>query len=435
MNRLYYLDQTKKAIDNFGLNYHQVDMLLIYSIVEVKIAAAKANYSSKRISKDIRDAIIRASEDILKGTFDDQFITCAIQGGAGTSINMNVNEVIASRASEIVGYKVHPNDEINCGQSTNDVNPTAFRIVCYRLIDLLIKELMILVSTLKLKAQATMDITKVARTHMQDAVPITLGDEFLAYSSIIQKHLVLIGETKKILNKVNIGGTAVGNGINTTKVYRKKIVKLLSKQVGIDLVCAENLMAATSSGTDFVHIQDLITNLFVDLSKIATDLRFLSSGPKAGISEIHLEPRQSGSSIMPGKVNPVIPELVNQVYYFIVGKDVTVKYAAEQASLELCLMFPVIADSIISSLKLAISAIPKFSECIRTIKADKVVCGNNFEKSYVYSTLFINKLGYDRTSELVKEANENGKSLKETMVHRKILTSSEFDKIISQAKS
>ncbi len=430
--KIYYGDQTAKSIDNFPFPHHKTYIDLIYAIVEIKQAAAYAHREIGEMEASIADAIIQSCQEILLGGYVDQFVTVGLQGGAGTSINMNVNEVVAARASEILGKPIHPNDDVNRSQSTNDVNPSALKIVCLRLSAKLLESTDKLIHSLEKKGKEFRRIAKLARTHMQDAVPITLGEEFLSYATIIKRDKQRIEEFQKYLYDLNLGGTAVGNSINASNAYIKSVYFHLQKITGLPVVKATNFMSQTSSQSDFYHLSSLLCALSIDLSKIATDIRFMSSGPRGGIGELRLEPLQKGSSIMPGKVNPVIPESINQVYYFISGKHLTIEHAVEGAHLELGIMFPIIADSIITSLKFLESAVKVFNEkCISILVANEEVCKRYLENSTAYATLFVPKLGYDVVSKIVKEAVKTGKTLREIVIERKFLTQAEFDSIIS----
>lgn len=434
--RQYYGPQTKQALKNFPFPNHKVHLELIYAIVEIKKAAARANTKAGILDKQKAGAIAKACSEILKGKFDDQFVTISLQGGAGTSINMNVNEVIASRASEILHNKgqktvVHPNDHVNMSQSTNDVNPSALKITCLRLTDELETSLDYLISTFEQKTKEFKQVYKLGRTHLQDAVPTTLGEEFAAYASIIKRDKKRIQEAEKFLYGLGLGGTAIGNRINAPAEYIENVYKELKRITRLPLRQADNLMSQTGFQSDFCHLSSVVTILCLDLSKIATDLRILASGPKGGLAEITLGELQPGSSIMPGKVNPVIPESINQVYYFVLGKNQTIHQGARDSSLELALMFPIVADSIITSLKVVESAVRNFAErCISKVIANEKRCKELLERSTAYATLLTPRLGYDTVSTIVKEAVEENKTIREITLGRKLLTKKGFDEIV-----
>lgn len=429
-NKIYYGEQTSAAIRNFPFPTHKVHLELIYSITEIKKAAALAHKKAQELDTSISEAIAQAADEILSGNFDDQFMTVAIQGGAGTSINMNVNEVIANRAKEICGISVHPNDHVNKSQSTNDVNPSALKIACIRLTNDLIKNLDLLINTFEEKALQYKHIPKIGRTHIQDAVPTTFGSVFQSYADILKRNKNRLEDTIPYLYELNLGGTAIGNSINASDNYIKNVYIELKGITNLSLHKAQNLMSQTSSSSDFCHLSAAINILFTDISKIATDIRFLSSGPLGGIGEINLKPLQKGSSIMPGKINPIIPESMNQIAYDIIGKNITIHQAAQHSFLELSLMFPVLADSIISMLKLASSGIFVFAvNCIQFIEPDSERAKELLENSTVYATLFVPKLGYDTVTEIVKEAVSTKKTLREVIIRKKLLDQTNFEKL------
>lgn len=432
-NKVYYGSQTEQAIENFPFPHHKASLELMYAITQIKKAAASAHAKIGEMDKQISSAIVSACDEILDGKYDDQFVTIALQGGAGTSINMNVNEVIAARASEISeGNKIHPNDHVNRSQSTNDVNPSALKIVCLSLSDQLLNTVDSLIATIEKRAEEFKSIKKLARTHIQDAVPITFGDEFNSYANILRRDRQRIADTQRYLYDLNLGGTAVGNSINASPEYINAVYEIIQKQIDKRLKKTVNLMSLTSSQTDFYYLSAALCALSLDLSKISNDIRFMASGPRGGIGEIQLQPLQNGSSIMPGKVNPVIPESMNQVYYFISGKHLTIEHAVEGAHLELGIMFPVIADSIISSMKLLISTVNVFnSKCISTLKIDEDMCRKHLESSTAYATLLAPKLGYDTTAKAVKEAIKRKKSVREVVVESKLLSNEEFDLLVN----
>ena len=378
-------------------------------------------------------------DEILSGIHDSQFVTKSLQGGAGTSINMNVNEVIANRATEILdqkGFEVHPNDHVNLQQSTNDVNPSALRIVSLRLDAVLIAEIKSLIQSLEKLALEHKNSHKLGRTHIQDAVPMTFGEEFCSYKDIILRDMSHIEMALSYMNELSLGGTAIGNGINASLLFKKNIHNVLSKQTKLKLKPGKNAMALTSSGSDFCHLSATLHILSSDLSKIATDLRFLSSGPRGGIGEIHLPEMQSGSSIMPGKVNPVIPESINQIYYFITGKHTSICQASEASHLELAIMFPVIADALISELHVLITGISIFNKkCIMTLQVDKSRAQKLLEQSTAYATLFTKKLGYDAVASIVKESIQKNKTFRDVVLGKKFLSEREFDQIIQSRTS
>ena len=412
-----YGKQTQAAIENFPFSAPPVHKELIYAIVVVKKAAAKANHQSEKI--------IAACDEILSGTHDDQFLLPSIQGGAGTSINMNVNEVIATLAG------VHPNDHVNMSQSTNDVNPSALKIVAIVLAEKLIETVKTCIGAFENKAKEFAHVNKLGRTHLQDAVPVTLGSEFSAYGATLTRDLKRLQARLPYLHELNLGGTAVGNSINASSAYIKAVYEALNDITALSLRPAENLMSQTSSQTDFVSLSQAILSLTLDASKIANDLRLMSSGPVGGLGEITLAELQPGSSIMPGKVNPVLPETVNQLYYTVSGNNLTIEHAAHASFLELANMFPILADRLISSLKLSHEVLSQFSQkCVRSIKANEARCRELLEKSTAYATLLTPILGYDTVSAIVKESVKTGKSIRELIIGKKLMTKVDFEKAI-----
>ncbi|MBP9690442.1 aspartate ammonia-lyase [Candidatus Woesebacteria bacterium] len=407
--KTYYGTQTKQALENFPFKVPSVSLDLIYAITEIKKASALSHGKMGELDTNITSPIVTACDEILSGKHDDQFPVSSLQGGAGTSINMNVNEVIAQRASEISGITIHPNDHVNRSQSTNDVNPTALRIVALRLSQNLIDELHLLSTELSLKEKAYKSVPKLARTHMQDAIPTTVGAEIGAWRATIDRDIRRLSEFLPYLRELHIGGTAIGNCLNASGKYQKEIfvqLNILLKEWG-PFTPAPNFHSFTSTTSDFVHLQNLITLSSGNLSKIAHDIRFLSSGPRGGIGEYRLAPLQPGSSIMPGKVNPVIPEVMNQIYYHISGKNLAVQMANETSDLQLAVMFPTVADALITSFSILTTGVHQFSQrCIKLMKINEKQCHANLEKTTATATALTLKLGYDAVAEMVKKEIE-----------------------------
>lgn len=437
MKSRYWGLQTEKAQQNFPFSLPPVALDLIYSMAEVKKAAAIANKEIGLFHSDITDAISATCDEIIQRTHDHEFVTCSLQGGAGTSINMNVNEVIATRATEILKSKntsivVHPLDHVNLHQSTNDVNPSALRILCIRLGNVLISALDALVYSFEKQAKKYAQVKKLGRTHMQDAVPTTFGEEFQAYATIMKRHSKHVSATLKPLYELNLGGTAIGNKVNSSDEFIESVYKNLQKITHLTVKPASNMMALTSSATDFCILSSALHILTVDLSKIATDIRFLSSGPRGGIGEIHLPELQAGSSIMPGKVNPVIPEVINQMYYVISGKHLSITQATANSHLELAIMFPVIADALICELKIVKEALILFKEkCVDILEIDEKRSNDLLEKSSAYATVFTKKLGYDTVAALVKESIQTGKTFHKLVTEKELLTEDEFQQVLN----
>ncbi len=435
MSKLYGI-QTESALKNFPLAHHQVQKELMYALAEVKLAAVRANAQTGAIDQVRAEAVEAACREILAGSHDDQFVVSDIQGGAGTSINMNVNEVIATRATQMLNENgksetVHPLDHVNRSQSTNDVNPTALKITLIRLGKSIETELDLLADVCHSRGKEFSGIVKLGRTHLQDAVPMTVGQEFDSWSAILMRHRQRLQEAFSYCRDINLGGTAIGTGANATDEYRIRVIKELQQVTGENIRVTDNLIAQTSSQTDFVHVINVITVLLNDLSKIANDIRVLASGPRGGIGEIVLPEKQKGSTIMPGKVNPVIPETVNQVYFFVCGKRTTVEQAAQAAQLQLGVMFPVLADAILSSCKITRTTLQLFrEECIATLTINTDAISRHLEESTAYATLLTPRLGYDVVSDIVKEAISGNRTLREVVIQRNILSETEFNQIV-----
>ncbi len=427
-NKILYGPQTKASLENFPFNYHRVMLEFVYAMVMIKKAAAVANFKAEKLEKKLSDKIVAACDGILKGKYDDQFVVSAHHGGAGTSVNMNVNEVIGTLAG------VHPNDHVNASQSTNDVNPSALKIASIKLTEKLLKSLNYLISVMDEKSKEYQDVRKLGRTHIQDAVPTTLGAEFGSYRDILKRDKKRIEDALTYFYELNLGGTAIGNSINAPKEYIKNVYSELQKVTGINnLVPADNLMSQTSSDTDFCFLSTAVNILCLDISKMAVDFRFMSSGPKGGIGEISFKELQPGSSIMPGKVNPIVAETMNQTYYLVSGKNLSIHQAAEASQLELGVMLPIIADSLITILKIVETALKLFADQgIKNIVVNRERCLEHLEKSTAYSTLLTPRLGYDVVSKVVKKSVATGRTMREIVLEKKLLKKDEFDSIISK---
>lgn len=418
-SKKYYGYQTELAIGNFPFDsYPRVDLDFIYAICDIKEAAAIGHKAVGEIKSEVANAIIKACYQLRAGEFNSQFILPGLQGGAGTSLHMNVNEVIASRATEIIkdnggNITVRPNDDVNLGQSTNDVGPSALKLASIRLVEHFLKTLDLAVDAFGKKANEFKEIPKLGRTHLQDAVPTTLGAIFKSYGDTIRRGRTRLEGVLPYLYELNLGGTAIGNSVNATAKYIKEDYIALRRVTGIsNLKPAKNLMSQTSGQSDFLMLAQTLTSITLDFSKIANDLRLLSSGPSGGIAEIKLKGLQPGSSIMPGKVNPVMPETVNQLYFLVSGNGLAVEHAVHAAQLELGVMVPIMADRIINSLKIADDVIGAFvNECVIHIEADEQRCRELLEKSTAYATALTPILGYEKVSKMVKEAKHKGSNL------------------------
>lgn len=434
---VYYGVQSLRAAENFhitGLNMHPE---IINSLAYIKKACAITNCEVGLLDKKIANAIVQACDEIIAGKFHDDFIVDPIQGGAGTSLNMNANEVIANRAIEILGGEkgdydiVHPNDHVNYGQSTNDVIPTAGKITSLRLLKNLKSELLRLHDTLEKKAEEFDHVIKMGRTQMQDAVPIRLGQEFRAYSVAIMRDIRRMDLAMNEMRTVNMGGTAVGTGINADETYLKRIVPNLSEVANMELVQAFDLIDSTQNLDSFVSVSGAVKACAVTLSKIANDLRLMSSGPRAGFGEINLPARQNGSSIMPGKVNPVIPEVVNQVAFNIIGNDVTITMAAEGGQLELNAFEPIIFYCMFQSIDTLAYAVQTFIDnCVSGITANEERCRSLVENSVGIVTALCPHVGYKKSAEIAKKALATGQPVRNLILQENLMTAEELDSIL-----
>ncbi len=434
----YYGVQSLRAAENFKITGTKVHPEIIKSIIEIKMAAAITNKEAGVIDEKISNAIIKACEEILDGKLLDNFIVDSIQGGAGTSLNMNANEVVANRAIEILGGQkgdytiVHPNDHVNCGQSTNDAYPSAGKIATIRLLNKTNTQLDILYNTLLEKACDFVDIIKMGRTEMQDAVPISFGQVFNAYASAILRDKKRFELATLEMSKLNMGGTAVGTGINADDQYIQNIVPNLAKVTGLNLTQAEDLVDATQNLDSFVYVSGIIKSCAATLSKISNDLRLMSSGPRAGFSEIYLAPKQNGSSIMPGKVNPVIPEVMNQISFNVIGNDTTITYAAEAGQLELNAFEPIIFRCLFESLDTLRSGIKIFiNDCIRDIAVNSNQCKTNLDRSVGTVTALCPYIGYTKAASLAKKALKDNKNIRDLVIAENIMSEEETDKILN----
>lgn len=434
---VYYGVQSLRAAENFhitGLNMHPE---LINSMAYIKKAAAITNCEIGILDKSKARAIVLACDEILQGKFHRDFIVDPIQGGAGTSLNMNANEVIANRAIELLGGKkgdyhmVHPNDDVNCGQSTNDVIPTAGKMTSLRLLNNLKKELLRLHKALEDKAEEFDHIIKMGRTQMQDAVPIRLGQEFNAYAAAILRDINRMDKSMDEMRSLNMGGTAVGTGINADEAYLKRIVPNLSNVSDMEFIQAFDLIDATQNLDPFVSVSGSIKACAVTLSKIANDLRLMSSGPRAGFGEINLPAKQNGSSIMPGKINPVIPEVVNQVAFYVIGNDVTITMAAEGGQLELNAFEPIIFYCIFQSIDTLAYAVQTFVDnCVTGITANETRCRYLVENSIGIITAICPHVGYQKAADIAKKALKTGESVRSLILQEGLLSEQELREIL-----
>ena len=417
----YYGVQTLRALENFNLSQSKLNHFPIFikALAMVKSACAHANFKLNKLEENKNNAIQFACQQLLNDLHHDQFPIDMIQGGAGTSTNMNINEVIANIGLEYLEHAkgeyqyLHPNNDVNMSQSTNDVYPTAIKVGLIAAIAQLNTPFEQLIQSFKFKSDEFSDILKMGRTQLQDAVPMTLGQEFGAFANTLQNDLNKLNQIMPdALSVVNLGGTAIGTGINTEAQYREYAIASLSEITQRNISSAPDLIEATSDMGDFVLLSSLLKRSDTKLSKIANDLRLLSSGPRTGLNEIHLEARQPGSSIMPGKVNPVIPEAMNLVCYQVIANDLTITLAAEAGQLQLNAMEPLIAFKLFESIELLGKAMQMFQlKCIENIRANTAHCKQLVENSIGIITALNPYLGYETTTRIAKLANESGQSV------------------------
>ena len=434
---VYYGVQSLRAAENFHITGLSMHPEIINSLAYIKKAAAITNCEVGIIDKKIANAIVKACDEILEGKFHKDFIVDPIQGGAGTSLNMNANEVIANRAIELLGGQkgdysiVNPNDHVNCSQSTNDVIPTAGKMTSLRLLKNLKKELRRLYEALSKKADEFDHVIKMGRTQMQDAVPIRLGQEFKAYSVAVMRDINRMDKAMDEMRTLNMGGTAVGTGINADEAYLKRIVPNLVEISGLDFVQAFDLIDATQNLDPFVAVSGAIKACAVTLSKIANDFRLMSSGPRAGFGEINLPAKQNGSSIMPGKVNPVIPEVVNQVAFNVIGNDVTITMAAEAGQLELNAFEPIVFYCMFQSIDTMAYAVQTFVDnCVSGITANETRCRYLVENSVGVITAICPHVGYQKAADIAKQAIKTGESVRDLILKEGLLTEDELNEIM-----
>ena len=435
----YYGIQTLRALENFNITGVPISHYprLVYSLAYIKKAAAQANIELGLLDPAVGNAIVQACDDILAGELISEFVVDVIQGGAGTSTNMNANEVIANRALEHLGYEkgryeiVHPLNHVNMSQSTNDVYPTAIRLTLSQKLDGLAAEMAGLRDALRQKGQEFADVLKMGRTQLQDAVPMALGQEFEAWAVMVNEDIQRVGEAQALIREINMGATAIGTGLNAHPAYALVVTDKLRQASGVPVVKAENLVEATQDAGAYVQLSGVLKRVAVKLSKISNDLRLLSSGPRAGLGEINLPAMAPGSSIMPGKVNPVIPEVVNQVAFAVIGNDVTVTMAAEGGQLELNAFEPVIANKLFNSLDILGRACRTLAQrCVVGITANREHCRRMVEHSIGLVTALNPVLGYEKSSEVASEALRTGRSVYEIVLEKGYLSQAQLDDLL-----
>ncbi|WP_022952080.1 aspartate ammonia-lyase [Leucothrix mucor] len=436
----YYGIQTLRALENFNISGISLNFYpdFIKGLAKVKKAAAIANHELGHIPDELIGAICQACDEIGLGMLHNHFIVDMLQGGAGTSTNMNANEVIANRTLEILGHRrgeyqyCHPNNHINRSQSTNDAYPTAIKVALMDANDKLLAEVHKLIDVIDDKTFEFADILKMGRTQLQDAVPMTLGQSFNAYATSLRNEVKRLKTCSQSFLTVNMGGTAIGTGLNADPRYRERVVQHLSKVTGRDIVLADDLIEATHDTGSLVMYSSALKQLAVKLSKICNDLRLMSSGPRAGLNEINLPPMQPGSSIMPGKVNPVIPEVVNQIAFKVIGNDLTTTLGAEAGQLELNVMEPVMVESLFESIEILKRGMDTLgSRCIAGITANKTVCADNVKNSIGLVTALNPHLGYEVCTALAKEALEHNRSVYDLVLEQELLSKEQLDEVLA----
>lgn len=435
----YYGVHTLRAVENFPITgtpiSHYPD--LVRALAEIKMAAARANHELGLLGAERAEAIVSACREIRAGKLHDQFVVDVIQGGAGTSTNMNANEVIANRALEILGHgrgdyaRLHPNEHVNMGQSTNDVYPTALKLATYTGIFRLVEAMGHLRAAFQRKADEFRDILKMGRTQLQDAVPMTLGQEFSTYAVMLAEDEERLKEAALLIREINLGATAIGTGINAHPRYAALACRHLAEISGVPVVTAPNLVEATQDCGSFVQLSGVLKRVAVKLSKTCNDLRLLSSGPRAGFGEINLPARQAGSSIMPGKVNPVIPEVVNQIAFEVIGNDMTVTFAAEAGQLQLNAFEPIIAHSLFKSIThLRQGCIVLADRCVDGITANREHLEAGVRNSIGIVTALNPYIGYANASEVAAEAHRTGRGVAELVEARGLMTAAALAEVL-----
>jgi aspartate ammonia-lyase len=436
----YYGIQTLRGVENFQITgipiSHYPD--LVFSLANIKKAAALVNEELGLLEPRIAAAILHACDEIVAGNHLGEFVVDVIQGGAGTSTNMNANEVIANLALETLGYEkgryeiVHPLNHVNMSQSTNDVYPTALRITLSRMLDKLVRQMGILQRSLAEKGEEFAGIIKMGRTQLQDAVPMMLGQEFEAWAVMVGEDIQRVREAQALIREINMGATAIGTGLNAPAGYAALVTQKLHELTGVPVIASHNLVEATQDAGAYVQLSGVFKRVAVKVSKICNDLRLISSGPRAGLGEINLPPMAPGSSIMPGKVNPIIPEVVNQVAFEVIGNDITVTLAAEAGQLELNAFEPVIAYNLFTSIDMLGRACHTLADrCIQGITANPNVCRRMVENSIGLVTALNPVLGYDKSTEIARAALESGRPVYEIVLERGYLTREQIDEALS----
>lgn len=436
-NERYYGIQTMRAIENFPITGIPIEPSLVLALAHVKKAAAMANMEVGLLARDVGEAIVKAADEVINGQFLDEFVVDAIQGGAGTSINMNMNEVLANRALEWLGRQkgeydhCNPNNDVNMSQSTNDAVPTAIRIAAFQSTQRLLEVMQTLKQGFEAKAKQFDDVIKMGRTHLQDAVPIRLGQEFGAYARVLGRDIERIRQAAQQLLTVNMGATAVGTGLNASPKYITEVAKQLSEQLGVEVRTSEDLVDGTQNTDAYTSLSAVLKVCAINMSKICNDLRLMASGPRVGLYEIRLPARQAGSSIMPGKVNPVMAEVMNQIAFQVIGNDQTIGLASEAGQFELNVMGPVLAMNLLQSLRILQNGMDVFYRyAIIELEANIEQCQAYVDESFGIATALNPHLGYEKSTQIVKEALATGKGIKELVIAHGLLSEEEINTIL-----
>jgi len=437
----YYGIQTSRAIENFPISGLRLPLEMVNAFGLIKKAAAMTNVQLGMLDRRKARAVVRACDELLRGRFVDHFVVDVYQAGAGTSFNMNVNEVLANRANELLGARrgtytfVHPNDHVNMAQSTNDTFPTAIRLACLTKLPALLSAMRELERALRRKARQFSRVVKAGRTHLQDAVPVSLGREFGAYAMAVAKARAAVQRTARLLAELNLGGTAAGTGLNAPPRSRRLAIQLLRRWTGFPLRPAEDLMERMQSLADFAHLSAALRTYSLELIRIANDLRLMSSGPNTGFAEIELPAVQPGSSIMPGKVNPVIAEMVDMVGFQVLGHDTTVAIATQAGQLELNVMMPVIAYNLLQAMTLLTTASLVFAKrCIDGIRANVPQCRTFAERSLALVTALAPRIGYLNAAKVAKQSLASGKPIAQLVVEQGLLSPSEAKRLLDPGR-
>ena len=431
-----YGASTARAVDNFPISNLRFSRSFIKALGEIKKACAKVNHNNKLLDKNFADSIIDAAQQVIDGDHDKDFVVDIFQTGSGTSTNMNANEIISKIASESLSENIHPNDHVNMSQSSNDVIPTATNVAAVtEIVQNLIPAVESLIQSLEDKAKKWEKVYKNGRTHLMDATPVSLGQEFSGYSALLSERLEDIKSSLINASKLAIGGTAVGTGINAPDNFGKDVAKEISKSLGINFVEVENHFTRQGSREEVVHLSGSLKAFAVSMFKIANDIRWMGSGPISGLNELIIPALQPGSSIMPGKVNPVIPEMVMQVSAQVIGNDNTITFSSSNGNFELNTMLPVMAHNLLESIELLTTSTDVFEKkLINHLEANTEKLDENIQKNSILVTALVPVIGYDKSAEVAKEAMSQNKTIKEVLLEKNLISSEEIDELLNIEK-